>query len=163
MEHSPESSFDPANIDYYSYSERAHRPTVKKSRKYKEAFCEDAHLFEENKRHFSSSCESHNKKSTTSTTYTTATTINDLSTIMDDRDDLDSQIEVQVGVHLRQVTPVTDVLGNETLAEGATGIFSDQNTLLLGTVSIGLILLVTVAVLYVKCVINKKEDKAAQK
>lgn len=158
-------SFDPAYIDYYS--ERAHRPTVgkNKNKKYKEDYCRDAHLFAEKKSHFSSSCESrdHHKKKTTTTTsktYTAAVSSSDLSTIM--ADDLDPQVEIEV--HLRQVTPVTDVLGNETLAEGGmAGWSADSNLLLLGTVSIGLILLVTAAVLYVKCVINKKEDKTEKR
>jgi hypothetical protein len=157
MEESSE-SFDPAYIDYYS--ERAQRPTVDKNhnKKYKEDYCQDAHLFTEKKSHFSSSCESrdHNKKKTTTTTsktHTAAVTSSDLSTIM-----ADDQVEVEV--HLRQVTPVTDVLGNEALAEGGmAGWSADSNVLLLGTVSIGLILLITAAVLYVKCVINKQEDK----
>lgn len=144
-------SFDPAYIDYFS--ERAQRPTVDNKKKYKEAYCHDAHLFINKKSHTSSSCESHNKKktkTTTSTTYTTA--LNDLSSIMYD----DQQVEV----HLRQVTPVTDVF-DETLAEGGmAGLTGDVNVLLLGTISIGLVLLVTAAVLYVKCVINKDDDKA---
>jgi len=147
-------TFDPADIDYFS--ERAQRPTIEKSKKYKEAFCDDADMFINKNSHTSSSCESDNKKKKTTITSTSyMTTLNDLSEIIDD----DRQVEV----HLRQVTPVTDVF-DESLAEGGIAAFTGEvNFLLVGTISIGLVLLVTAAVLYVKCVINKDEDKTEKR
>ena len=138
--------FDPSYLDYYSA--RAPRPQVEK-KKYKESFCYDTHLFKRSKR--SPLCESSTKSTTTRINKSTSTTATMKPLVEDDL----SEISVQLR---HPEVPISD----ESLEQGGfmLGFSFGENTLLIGTISIGFLLLILIAIVYVLRVINKPANKS---